>query len=69
MFDLHHPFYRPLWIRVLIVAFCLGWAALEFAAGAPSWGVLFGGIGLWAGWRFFLAAPPAEKPQTEEERE
>jgi hypothetical protein len=25
-FDLQHPFYKPLWIRVLITALCLGWA-------------------------------------------
>ncbi len=56
--DLDHPFFRPLWIRVLIVAACLGWALVEFLAASPFWGVLFGAIGLYAGWHFFFNFNP-----------
>jgi hypothetical protein len=61
-FDLDHPFFRPLWIRIATVAACLGWAALEIAAGAVVWAALFGGIGLYAAWRFFVTFNPREKP-------
>jgi hypothetical protein len=64
--DTDHPMFRPLWVRVLIVALCLGWAALEFGllrilglpAGSPFWGVLFLAIGLYAAWGFFIAFRP-----------
>ncbi len=53
--DLDHPFFIPLWRRVLIVAACLGWAAFEFiGTGSPLWGMLFGAIGVYAGWHFFF---------------
>jgi hypothetical protein len=58
LLDLNHPFFRPLWRRVLVVAVCLAWAAFEFTTGSPFWGVLFGGIGLVCAWAFFLAWDP-----------
>jgi hypothetical protein len=58
LFDLNHPFFRPLWRRVAVVAFCLGWAAVEIAAGSVFWAMLFGGIGLFAAWQFFVAFDP-----------
>jgi hypothetical protein len=57
-FDLDHPFFIPLWRRVLIVAACLGWALFEFLAASPFWGMLFGAIGLYAGWHFFFNFNP-----------
>lgn len=62
LFDLDHPFYRPLWIRIAIVVACLAWAALEVAAGAAVWAFLFGGIGVYAAWRFFVTHDPREDP-------
>jgi hypothetical protein len=59
-FDLNHPFFRPLWLRVLVVALCLGWAAFEIAAGSPMWAILFGALGLYAAWGFFVAFDPRE---------
>jgi hypothetical protein len=59
-FGLRHPFFIPLWRRVLTVALCLGWAALEFMTGSPAWGMLFGGIGLIAAWGFFVDFNPDE---------
>ena len=60
--DLNHPFFIPLWRRVLIVAVCLGWAAFEFlgSRGSPFWGVLFLAIGLYAGYAWFFAFHPRE---------
>ena len=62
MFDLDHPFFRPLWIRALVVAVCLGWALFEFATGSPFWGVLFGAAGLYAAYRFFVTFDPRDDP-------
>lgn len=59
LLDLDHPFFRPLWIRIAVVAVCLGWAAFEFVGGSPFWGVLFGGIGLYCARVFFLVDAPA----------
>ena len=58
MFDLNHPFFRPLWRRVAVVAVCLGWAGFELATGSPLWAVIFGGLGLYAAWGFFFAFDP-----------
>ncbi len=58
LFDLDHPFFIPLWRRVLIVVACLGWALFEFLAASPFWGMLFGAIGLYAGWHFFFNFNP-----------
>lgn len=58
LFDLNHPFFRPLWRRIAVVVLCLGWAVLEFISGTPFWGILFGGIGLYCVWGFFFAFNP-----------
>jgi hypothetical protein len=39
--DPDHPFYRPLWVRLLIVVFCSAWTAVEFWNGANTWGMIF----------------------------
>lgn len=59
-FDLQKPFYRPLWIRLTIVILCLAWAVVEFVSGTPFWGVLFGAIGLYAGYQFFVVFDPKD---------
>ncbi len=62
--DVQHPFFRPLWRRVAVVAVCLGWAVVEFVHDAPFWGMLFGALGLYCGWQFFVAFdPPPEDPK------
>ncbi|MGP2491227.1 DUF3329 domain-containing protein [Mesorhizobium sp. PUT5] len=50
MKDRDHPFLRPLWRRVALVAVCFVWAALELASGSPMWGMIalaMGGYGAW----------------------
>jgi hypothetical protein len=56
--DQNHPFYRPLWRRVAIVASTVAWLAFES---------LYGGSGLWVGlaaatcayciWTFLITFP------------
>lgn len=58
MFDLDDAFFRPLWIRLLLVALALGWGLFEFASGAPFFGVIFAALGLYAAWRLFVTFNP-----------
>ncbi len=62
MFDLNHPFFRPLWRRVLVTAFCLGWAAFEAAMGNPVWAVITAAIGIYCGYGFFVTFDPRDDP-------
>jgi hypothetical protein len=55
--DRDHPMLRPLWVRLLLVAICLGWAAFEFTTASAMWGLIFLALGLYAAWAFFLAPP------------
>ena len=54
MFDASHPFYRPLWRRVAIVAITAGWAVIEYRNDAPIWALLFAAISAWCAWFFFV---------------
>lgn len=58
LFDVQLPFFRPLWIRVLVTLVCLGWSAVEFAGGTPFWGILFGAAGVYCAWQFFVVFAP-----------
>ncbi|WP_454850454.1 hypothetical protein [Rhizobium binxianense] len=76
LIDPNHPAYRRLWVRILIVAVCLGWAVLEFTTGDPFWGVLAGGAGVYAAYVLlwnFRPEPPAEAspevPKAPEEKD
>lgn len=68
--DTDHPFFRPLWTRVLFTALPLGWAVLEFTTGAPFWGMIFLALGVYAGYNFFFVAranPDPARPRTGDE--
>jgi hypothetical protein len=58
MFDLDNEFYRPLWIRLLITIGCVGWGLVELATGNLFWAALFGGIGLYSGYKFSVTFNP-----------
>ena len=62
MFDLDHPFFWPLWLRIVITALTVGWAVVEFASGSPFWGILFGAMGACAAYKFFIDFNPRDKP-------
>ncbi|WP_424931241.1 hypothetical protein [Amaricoccus macauensis] len=55
--DASHPFFKPLWRRIAVVAVTLGWAVVEFVSGGPIWGFIFAAIGAWCAWEFFVSAP------------
>ena len=60
MFDLQVPFFKPLWLRIAIVAICASWAALETVTGSIGWALLFGAAGLWSAYEFFLVWNPKD---------
>ena len=45
--DPNHPFFRPLWVRILCVAFPFGWSIFEFSSGNLFWAILFGAAGVY----------------------
>ena len=59
-FDFNHPFFRPLWLRIAIVAVCLLWAMVEAGTGEMMWAILFAAIGLYAAYGFFVTFNPRE---------
>ncbi|MCB1369443.1 MAG: hypothetical protein KDJ83_00995 [Rhodobacteraceae bacterium] len=60
-FGFSHPFYRPLWRRLLVVGAALGWALVEAVSGHPGWALLFGAAGAWAAWGLLIAYPPGRR--------
>jgi hypothetical protein len=60
LFDLQVPFFLPVWRRVIVVVISFGWAFFEFVTGAALWGVIFGALGGFAVWQFFLTKWPEE---------
>ncbi len=61
LIDVQHRFFIPLWRRVLVVAVCLGWAAVEFSGRQWPWGLLFVAIGLYCAHQFFIAFDPPDE--------
>jgi hypothetical protein len=64
LFELKTDFLRPLWRRVLLVVFCLGWATFEFSTGAVFWGMIFGALGVYSAWQLFFDGWPASSEET-----
>lgn len=57
-FDLRTPFFRPLWRRVAVVVLALGWALVEISGGNVFWAILFGAMGAYAAYEFFVIYDP-----------
>lgn len=41
---------RPLWVRLLIVIFCFGWAFFEFCGNETMWAIIFVLMGIYGFW-------------------
>ncbi len=63
--DPDHPFYRPLWIRLLIVALCAAWTAVEFYGGQMMWGTIFLVVTAYAGAALLVFYRPKEPEEKE----
>ena len=60
-----HPFYRPLWRRIVIIALVAAWLGFEvFVSQSPIWMIAAGAMLAYALWTFLIAWPKqdAEKP-------
>ena len=61
LLETDHPFFRPLWIRVVITAFAAAWTVFEFMHGSEIWGMIvlcFTGLSVWG---FFVDFNPDGK--------
>lgn len=62
MLDFAHPFFKPMWRRVAVVAFCGCWGMIElFVQGSHFWSALFIGMGAMAFWKLFLDKETLQK--------
>lgn len=60
MFDLQVPFFQPLWRRIVTAGVTLGWASFELLTGAVAWAMLFGAMGVYAFYQFFIVWDPKD---------
>lgn len=58
LIDPNHPFYKPLWVRILIVVVCFGWASVELFGSQPFWAMISGALGAYAAWMLLLNFKP-----------
>ena len=66
--DPQHPFFKPLWRRIVTVVAPAAWGLFELSSGEAGWAVVFIGAAAYAGYELFLAPQPApgEKPADDE---
>ena len=64
MKDADHPFFRPLWRRVAVVAACVGWSAVEWFYGDEVWGMITLAIAAYGVWAFFITFDPGRADKT-----
>ncbi|HEV7256013.1 MAG TPA: DUF3329 domain-containing protein [Mesorhizobium sp.] len=67
--DADHPFLRPLWRRVALVAFCAAWGLFELVSGSPGWALLFGGMAAYGAWLYLINYRPGEAPPGDTRKE
>jgi hypothetical protein len=67
LIDPNHPVYRPLWVRILIVAVCFSWALMETTRGDPFWAVLAAGAGAYSIYMLLWSYKPPAPAQAEPE--
>jgi len=60
MFGLEDKFFRPVWIRIVVVAACVAWGAFEYVSGSLEWAALFIGVGAYAAYRLFITFNPKD---------
>lgn len=50
-----HPWFQPLYRRVIVAAVCVGWLTFELIQNEPLWIMLSGAATGYAAWDFFLS--------------
>lgn len=61
--DLNNPFYRPLFLRIAVVAVCFGWATVETLWGSDFFAVLLFGLSGYSAYRFFVVFAPRDRAE------
>ena len=59
-FDFDHPFFRPLWRRIAIVAVCATWGTFEIVMASVGWGVFFLALAALCFWGLFVRFDPRD---------
>ena len=59
--DVQHPMFRPLWLRLLIVAVILCWAVVEVRGGNVFWAAVFLVSGAYLAHQFLWAFDPGDR--------
>jgi hypothetical protein len=67
MKDYEHPFFRPLWRRVAVVAVCVVWALIEYMHANTGWATIAAGLAVYGGYQFFYLYKPREDAPAGEE--
>ncbi len=66
MKDRDHPFFRPLYRRVLVTLFCALWAAWEIYNGERFWAYITMGVTAYAVWVYLITYDRDRKPPAAE---
>lgn len=72
MIDPNHPFYEPLWRRILIPGVCFVWAVVELLTGSVTWAAISGALGVFAAYKLLVEwrpRPPAVPASRDEAQE
>jgi hypothetical protein len=63
LLDLEHPFFAPLWRRIVTTAVCVVWAGVELAAGSIWFALIAAALAALCIWRFFFGFVPRESSE------
>lgn len=59
LIELRHPFFAPLWRRVLTVAVIAAWVLVELSSGNIGWAIASGALAAFCAYEFFVIFDPA----------
>jgi hypothetical protein len=62
LIDQTHPFYQPLWRRIVIVATVAIWALLEILSADPLWIILACALLVYSIWALLVTWPKTPTP-------
>ncbi|WP_428642363.1 hypothetical protein [Roseibium sp.] len=57
-----HPWFDPLWRRIVLVAFCACWTGVEYYFGNTTWVYIMAAITAYAGWAYLVAYKGPDDP-------
>ena len=57
-----HPFLDPLWRRILLIAVCAAWTAVELYYGNMFWVVLVGAATAYGAYTYLFNYEPSKTP-------